>query len=162
MFICVAYICIVELKELHEKKVKDILDKKQILNLPLLGKEVSIEEVFTVLTARDHVWIVAEKGSKKLAGIITESDILRSLAPPRLPKYVFGRQHGISFQYGTVKTAEDIMHKQLFTCSLDDNIGKVLLRMINSGLRRLPVVEKDEIVGEITIHHILQILLGKR
>ena len=162
MFICIAYILTVELKELHEKKIRDIIDKKQMLNLPLLGKEVSIEEVFTVLTARDHVWIVAEKGSKKLAGIITESDVLRSLAPPKLPKYVFGKRHGISFQYGTVKTAEDIMHKRLLTCSPDDNLGEVLFRMVNAGLRRLPVVEKDEIVGEITIHHILQILLGKR
>ena len=72
------------------------------MNLPLLEKEASIEKVFTVLTARNHVWIVAEKGSKKLAGIITESDVLRSLAPLRLPKYVFGKQHGISFQHGTV------------------------------------------------------------
>jgi len=34
--------------------------------------------------------------------------------------------------------------------------------MVNAGLRRLPVVKKDEIVGEITLHHILQVLLGKR
>jgi predicted transcriptional regulator len=151
-----------ELKELHEKKVKDILDSKQILNLPLLEKKKSIEEVFTVLTARDHVWIVAEKGSKQLAGIITESDVLRSIVPPRLPKYVFGTRHGISYQHGTAKTAEDIMHKRLHTCSPDDNLGEVLSRMVNANFRRLPVVEKDELVGEITIHHILQILLGKR
>lgn len=150
------------LKELHEKKIKDLLDKIQILNLPLLEREANIEEVFSVLTSRDHVWITDEKNGKKLVGIITESDVLHSLAPQRLPKYVFSKRHGISLQHGTVKTAGDIMHKRLITCSPTDSVGEILRIMINSGLRRLPVIENEEIVGEVTIHHILQIVLGKR
>jgi len=152
----------VDLKELHEKKVKDILDEKQIWNLPMIEKNASIEEVLSILTARDHVWIVEEKGSKRLCGVITESDVLRLIAPPRLPKYVFGRKYSVSLQHGTAKKAEDVMHRQLIKCSPEDKIGEVLMRMVNAGLRRLPVVEGDEIVGEITVHYILQILLGKR
>lgn len=151
-----------ELKELHEKKIKEILDEKQLWNMPILDKDASIEEVLSVLTGRDHVWIVEEKGSKKLCGVITESDILRLLAPHHLPKYVFGKRYGISLHYGTAKKAKDIMHKQLIKCSLEDKVGEVLARMVNTRVRRLPVVEKDEIVGEITVHYILQILLGKR
>lgn len=151
-----------DLKELHERKVKDILDEKQIWNLPMIEKNANIEEVLSILTARDHVWIVEEKGSKKLCGVITESDVLRLIAPPRLPKYVFGKKYSVSLQHGTAKKAEDVMHRQLIKCSPEDKIGEVLTRMVNSGLRRLPVVEGDEIVGEITVHYILQILLGKR
>jgi len=156
------YFIIVELKELHEKKIKEILDEKQLWNLPILDRKASIGEVLSVLSARNHVWIVEEKNSKKLCGVITESDILRLLAPHRLPKYVFGRRHGISLHYGTAKKAEDIMHRQLIKCSPEDKIGEVLARMVNAGVRRLPVVEKDEIVGEVTVHYILQTLLGKR
>ena len=151
-----------ELKELHEKKIRDIIDEKQVWNLPLIEKDASIEEVLSVLTGRDHVWVVEEKGSKKLVGIITESDVLRLLAPPRIPKYVFGKRYGVSLQHGTVKVAKDVMHRQIIKCSLDDKIGDALCRMINCGIRRLPVVKDDEIVGEITVHYILQILLGKR
>ncbi len=151
-----------ELKDLHEMKIKDILDKKLVWDLPIIEKNASIKEVLNILTARDHVWVVDEKGSKRLVGIITESDALRLLAPPRLPKYVFGRKYGISLHHGTAKFAEDVMHRQLIKCSPEDRVRDVLCKMVNSGLRRLPVVENDEIVGEITIHYILQKLLGKR
>lgn len=150
-----------DLKELHQKKIKDILSERHILNLPLIPKDADIDTVFSVLTGRDHVWVIDEKGSKKLVGLITESDALKLLAPLRVPKYAFGWRHRISLQHGTVKTARDIMHKQLFSCSLDDTVGLVLLRMVNAGLRRLPVVEKDKIVGEITVHYIIQLTLGK-
>jgi len=152
----------VNLKELHEKKVRDILDEKQMWNLPIVEKEADIETVLRILTSRDHVWVVKNKDSRKLCGVITESDVLRLLAPTRLPKYVFGKKYSISLEYGTAKRAEDIMHKQLISCSVDDGVGDVLSRMVNARIRRLPVMENGEIVGEITIHYILQILLGKR
>ncbi len=150
-----------DLKELHQKKIKEVLNERHILNLPLVSKDAGINTIFSVLTGRDHIWIVDKKGSKKLVGLITESDALKLLAPSRVPKYAFGWRHGISLQYGTAKTASDIMHKQLCICSLDDTVGRVLSRMVNAGLRRLPVVEKDEIVGEIAVHYILQLTLGK-
>ncbi len=153
---------IVNPQEIHEKKIKDIIDKKQIWNLPMVEKDADVETVLSILTSRDHVWVVEERGSKKLCGLITESDILRLIAPPRLPKYVFGKKYSISLQYGTARKASDIMHKQLITCSPDDDVGNVLARMVNAMIRRCPVVENGEIVGEITVHYILQILLGKR
>ena len=153
---------IVELSELHKKKIKDILDEKQSLNLPMIEKDGSIETVFSILTARGHVWIVEKKKSKKLVGLITESDMLQILAPPRLPKYVFGRRYGVSLLHGTIQTAGDIMHKQLLTCEPEDTVEEVLSRMVNAGIRRLPVVHNDELVGEITTHYVIQVLLGKR
>lgn len=146
---------------MHERRIEDILDEKQIWNLPIVEKDADIEDVLSILTARDHVWVVEKKGNKKLCGVITESDILRLIAPHRLPKYVFGKKYSISLHYGTARKARDIMHKHLIKCSPEDKIGEVLLRMVNAGLRRLPVVENDELIGEITVHYILQILLGK-
>ena len=151
-----------EIKNLHEKKISDILDERIKWNLPLLEKNASVQSVLSILTARDHIWVVEEKKSKKVVGVITEYDILRLLAPARLPKYVFGKKYGVSIEYGTAKKAEDVMCKQVIKCSPDEKVGDVLSRMVNAGLRRLPVIENDEIVGEITAHYIIQILLGKR
>jgi len=152
----------VKLSEIHRKKVREILDEKQMWNLPMVEKEADIETVLSILTSRDHVWVVEEKGSKKLSGVITESDILRLIAPPKLPKYVFGKKYSISLQYGTARKASDVMHRQLITCSPDEEVGNVLARMVNARVRRCPVVENEEIIGEITVHYILQIFLGKR
>jgi len=151
-----------KLKELHEKKIEEIIDAQSLWNLPLLEKDASISSVLSVLAARDHVWIVEKKGSRHVVGVITENDILKLLAPARLPKYVFGKKYGISLEYGTAQKAEDIMCRHLIKCSPDEKIGDVLKRMVNAGLRRLPVVRENEIVGEITAHLIVQILLGKR
>jgi predicted transcriptional regulator len=152
----------VELVDLHKKKIEDILDEKQLFDLPLIEQEADIDKVFSVLTGRDHVWVVKERGSKIVVGLITESDVLSLLAPPMLPKYAFGLRHGRSLLHGTVKTASDIMHKQLLTCSPRDSVKEVLSRMVNAHLRRLPVIDNGELIGEITTHYIIQVLLDKR
>lgn len=151
-----------KLREIHEKKIKDILDKRLTLNLPILERSASISSLLSILAARDHVWVVEERGSRKVVGVITEKDILRLLSPARLPKYVFGKKYGVSIEYGTATKADDIMCGQLITCSPEDKVGDALQKMVNAGLRRLPVMKGDEIIGEITAHYIIQILLGKR
>jgi len=151
-----------KLKELHEKKVGDILDEKLRWNLPLLEKDADIECLLSVMASRDHVWVVEKKNSRKIVGVVTENDILRLLSPTILPKYVFGSKYGVSIEHGTAKKVEDIMCGQLIKCEPDDKVGDVLRKMVNSGLRRLPVVEDGEIVGEITARYIIQILLKKR
>jgi len=151
-----------KLKELHEKKVREIIDERAVWNLPLLEKDASIASLLSILTARDHVWIVEKKGSRHVIGVVTENDILKLLAPARLPKYVFGKKYGVSIQHGTAEKAEDIMCSHLIKCSPEEKVGDVLKKMVNAGLRRLPIVKNDEIVGEITTRYIIQILLGKR
>jgi len=151
-----------KLKEIHNKKIGDILDKRVKINLPVIEKDASIQSLLSILAARDHVWIIEKKGSRRVVGVVTEKDMLRLLAPTRLPKYVFGKKYSVSIEYGTATKAEDVMCKQLITCSPDDKVGDALQKMVNAGLRRLPVIDDEEIVGEITAHYIIQILLGKR
>jgi len=151
-----------KLKEIHNKKIGDILDKRVKINLPVIEKGASIQSLLYILAARDHVWVIEKKGSRKVVGVITEKDMLRLLAPAHLPKYVFGKKYSVSIEHGTATEAEDVMCKQLITCSPDDKVGDVLQKMVNAGLRRLPVIDDEEIVGEITAHYIIQILLGKR
>jgi len=154
--------CLVNLEELYEKKIGDILDRRLSINLPIAEKNAGVDEILSILTARDHIWIVESKENKKLCGIITESDVLRFLVPSKLPKYIFSSRYGASIYYGTIKKAEDMMQRHIIKTSPDEKVGKALSRMVNSGLRRLPVVENNKLIGEITLHCIIQILLGKR
>ncbi|RLF45848.1 MAG: CBS domain-containing protein [Thermoplasmata archaeon] len=162
LFMTFFSIRLVNLEELYEKKIGDILDKRLSINLPVAEKNASVDEILSILTARDHIWIVESKENKKLCGVITESDVLRFLVPNKLPKYIFSSRYGASIYYGTIKKAEDMMQKHIIKASPDEKIGKALSRMVNSGLRRLPVVENNKLIGEITLHCIIQILLGKR
>jgi len=150
-----------ELEELYKKRVKEVMDDR-IWDLPLLPRDADIPSVLSVLTSRSHVWIVESKDSKKIAGVITEHDIRGVLAPKKLPRYVFGKKFGLSLRYGTVQKAEDIMCKNLITCSPDETVEEALNKMIVGEVRRLPVVDDGNIIGEITLHHLLQFLLGKR
>ena len=100
--------------------------------------------------------MVNNKEDKELIGIITEHDALSILAPKEFPSYIFGIPDMRSIQHGTVKTAEDIMHRKLITCGSDDKIVDVLEKMTVHRLRRLPVLENKKIIGEITLHQLIR------
>jgi len=108
------------------------------------------------LGARNNIWVVKDKENKELVGVITEHDVLSILAPKKFPSYVFGMPDIKSIHHGTVKTAADTMCVRLITCSQDDKIVDVLQKMTKHRLRRLPVLEGKEIIGELTLHQLIR------
>lgn len=147
------------ISDFYELKVSQIMDKR-VWDLPLIGEEEDIYHVLSILGARNHIWVVKNKKSKELAGIITEHDVLSILAPKRLPNYVFGMPDVSSIKHGTAKTAEDVMCHRIITCKPDDKIIDALMKMVKYNLRRLPVVEDKKIVGELTLHQLIRKYYG--
>lgn len=147
------------ISDFYELKVSQIMDKR-VWDLPLIGEEEDIYHVLSILGARNHIWVVKNKESKELAGIITEHDVLSILAPKRLPNYVFGMPDVSSIKHGTAKTAEDVMCHRIITCKPDDKIIDALMKMVKYNLRRLPVVEDKKIVGELTLHQLIRKYYG--
>ena len=78
------------------------------------------------------------------------------LAPKQFPSYVFGMPDIRSLQYGTAKTAKDIMCHKIISCSPDDKVIDALLKMMGNKVRRLPVIENGIIVGEITMNQLIR------
>ncbi|MEA2053514.1 MAG: CBS domain-containing protein [Candidatus Thermoplasmatota archaeon] len=140
--------------EFYELKCKQLMNKKT-WDLPLIERKKDINEVLSILCGRSHVWVVEDMESKELVGVITEHDILSTLAPPKLPPYIFGIPDIRSFHYGTAKIAEDIMSKKPITCDPEDKVLDALLKMIRCGIRRLPIVKDKKIIGELTLHHLI-------
>jgi len=141
--------------DFYELTVKQLMDKR-LWDLPILEETTDIHVVLNILGARNHIWVVNNKKERKLTGIITEHDALVILAPKRFPPYVFGVPDIRSLQYGTVKTAGDIMITKLITCSPDDKIIAILQRMSKYQLRRLPVVDQKTLIGEITLSQLIR------
>ena len=141
--------------DFYELKVKQLMDKRA-WDLPIIEKEEDIHHILNIIGARNHIWVVKEKESMELVGIITEHDALSILAPKEFPSYVFGMPDIRSIQHGTAKTAEDIMHRKVISCGPDDKIVDALKTMTINGLRRIPVLEGKKIIGELTLHQLIR------
>ncbi len=123
----------------------------QSKNLPLVGRDMPIEEVLPFPKGRSHVWVVDDKEHRKVIGVITEHDILDILSPSRFP-YDFGLPDMRHLEEGT---AEEVMTKGVIKCSVDDTVREVLDKMTKHEIRRLPAVSNEDVIeGEVHLKHI--------
>jgi predicted transcriptional regulator len=143
------------ISEFYELDVSQIMDKR-IWDLPIIDEKEDIFHALSILGARNHVWVVKDKKTKELTGIITEHDVLSILAPKNLSSYGLGMQDISSIKYGTAKTAEDVMSNRVITCKPDDKVADALIIMMKYDLRRLPVVVDKKIVGEFTLNQLIR------
>jgi predicted transcriptional regulator len=142
-------------EDFYKLNVHQLMDKR-VWDLPIIEAEEDIHHVLSILSGRHHIWVVKSKESNELVGVITEHDVLSILAPKRLPSYVFGIPDIRSIEYGTAKTAGDIMSTRIVTCKPDEKIIDALNKMTRYKLRRIPVLENKKIIGEITLHHLIR------
>lgn len=141
--------------EFYKLKINQLMDKR-IWDVPIIDESEDISHVFNILGARNHIWVVNNKKEKKIIGVITEHDVLSILAPKKFDPYVFGVPDIRSLQYGTVKTAGNIMSTKVITCEPEEKIIDVLKRMTKYQLRRIPVVKNKQIIGEITLNQLIR------
>jgi len=137
------------------------LSVKQLMNdhlwdIPIIDQNEDIINILNILSARHHIWVINTKKKKELIGVITEHDMLDTLSPKNFSPYVFGVPDIRSLQYDTIRTAEDLMSKKIITCEPDEKVIDILKRMKKFQLRRLPVVKNKKIIGEITLHRLIQ------
>ncbi len=147
------------ISDFYELKVSQLMDKR-VWDLPIIEEKEDIYHVLAILGARNHIWVVKDKKNKELVGIITEHDVLSILAPKHFPSYVFGMPDISSIQHGTAKNAEDIMCHRIIDCNPDDKIIDALTKMVKYKLRRLPVIDDEKIVGELTLHQLIRKYYG--
>jgi len=141
--------------DFYELTVQQLMDKR-IWDLPLIEENEDIFHVLSILGGRNHIWVVTSRSDRIITGVITEHDVLSILAPKDLPSYVFGMPDIRSLQHGTAKTAKDIMCNKIISCAADDKIMEALQKMVKYRLRRLPVLEGNKIIGELTLHQLIR------
>ena len=135
--------------EFYELKIEKIMQTKDV---PLIEKDAPIDRVLDILTKKTHVWVSDSKKSRKIVGVITEHDVLSILSPRKVP-YAFGLPDLRALHRGT---AEEVMSRRLVKCGPKDTVSDVLRKMIEHGVRRLPVTKRNNIiVGEVRLYHII-------
>jgi CBS domain-containing protein len=81
--------------------------------------------------------VIISPDGKSILGVLSERDILHALA-----------EHGADLL--RVK-AEDLMTREVVTCSREDALQSVMVKMTQRRIRHLPVVEQGQLVGIVSI-----------
>jgi len=105
----------------------------------------SLHEAVVMLREKGIGALIVKGDDGKLAGILSERDIVRRLADT--PGQTLGQK------------VEDIMTKSVQTCEPDDALISVLQRMTSGRFRHMPVVEGETVVGMVTIGDVVNFRL---
>lgn len=111
----------------------DIIDIEPAVDLAAAAK---------VLAARRIGAVVIRGAGGRLAGILSERDIVRALA-----------EHGsraLTLQVGQVMTRE------VETCDEDETVAAIMERMTERRFRHMPVVRNGKLVGLISIGDVVR------
>ncbi len=119
-------------------KVLDAMTTKPVIVKP----GTTIRDCSKVM-AKEHVGSLVIKDNGTVLGIITEQDIVRKLVA-----------EGIN---PIDKKVEEYMESKLETIGPQVDIYEALAKMRDMNIRHLPVVDKGEMVGLLTLKDILKI-----
>jgi CBS domain-containing protein len=115
-------------------KVREIMTSGSLATATL---DTTLEEIANMMKAEDVGAIPVLDDNEKLAGIITDRDIVvRAIAEGEDP---------------TECTAEDILSGQLHTIEPEAEVDQAVELMSRHQIRRLPVVEENQVIGIISL-----------
>ena len=121
--------------------VKTILSRK--------GRDVLTTEPTTTLAAviktlaeRRIGAVIVSGPDKRVAGILSERDIVRAFAE-RGPA-VLG------------ESVDSVMTRRVVTCSESDTVSDIMMRMTEGKFRHVPVVERGTVIGVVSIGDVVK------
>lgn len=120
--------------------IQDILDLKGSEVITVLPS-ASLRDITVILADRGIGTVMVTDSGGNLVGIVSERDIVRCIA----------EQGEISFAL----RAGDLMTTDLITCTPETSITDALAPMSRHGIRHLPVVVDDAVLGLISIRDVL-------
>jgi CBS domain-containing protein len=127
--------------------VSQIIRNKPQQGVVTVSPGTSLAEAAKLLSEKRIGAIVVSQDGKKVAGILSERDIVRELG-----------KRGAGCLADKV---EDVMTRSVFGCSPDDSTDLVLQTMTQKRFRHLPVMEGDEMVALVSIGDVVAAKLSE-
>jgi len=115
----------------------------EVITLP---PTASVSEVCDLL-AKKRIGAVLIVEGKKIAGIVSERDIVRKLASSGAAVLDI--------------TAADCMTRKLVTCTRSDTVPFIMKKMTEGRFRHVPVVEEGALVGVISIGDVVKFRIAE-
>ena len=122
-------------------KVEAILGSKG-RDVVTVRPEADVAEVVRVLAERRIGAVVVGDGRGGVAGIITERDVVRTLAA----------SGGAALQ----AKVSDVMTSEVVTAGVDDTINALSERMTRGRFRHVPIMNGDRLVGIVSIGDVVK------
>jgi CBS domain-containing protein len=123
-------------------RVKQLLDIKGIECFSIMSDGTILDAAKQMAECRIGALLVMEKGH--LAGIVTERDVVKTLANDRNCKDV---------------RITDVMTRNLLVSKPGDDLDYVMAVMIQNGIRHLPVVDEHGLVGMVSMRDVVRVLV---
>ena len=114
--------------------IRDILKKKGSKTITT-SKETKVVDIAHILT-KEKIGAIVILEKEKVIGILSERDIVRAFTQKKSVRNT---------------KAQEIMTKNVFTCSLEDNNEVLLTLKVAKHFRHLPVLDKNKLVGVVSI-----------
>ena len=114
--------------------IRDILKKKGSKTITT-SKETKVVDIAHILS-KEKIGAIVILEKEKVIGILSERDIVRAFTQKKSVRNT---------------KAQEIMTKNVFTCSLEDNNEVLLTLMVTKHFRHLPVLDKNKLVGVVSI-----------
>lgn len=154
-------------------KVKEIMTK----NVLTVGPDTKVRDAAALLAEKDISGVPVMDG-KRLVGIFSESDILRSIKMTKKDLrlvYPSVSPLGVAFQeevtqreileaYAEAGTmpVKDVMSKDVYAVDPEMTVNDAIMRMMDHKINRLPVLDKGVLVGIVTRGDIIKGLAKDR
>jgi CBS domain-containing protein len=123
-------------------KVKELLGIKGIECFSIMSDQSLLDASKQMAECRIGALLVMDKGT--LTGIITERDIVRSVANGKSCKDI---------------RTKDVMTTNLIVSKSGDDLDYVMAVMIQNNIRHLPVVDEHGLVGMLSMRDVVRVLV---
>ncbi|UYV35831.1 CBS domain-containing protein [Rhodobacteraceae bacterium D3-12] len=122
--------------------VHQILKSKGNHGVITVTPGTSVADAAQILAERRIGGLIVSDDGKAVSGIISERDIVRSLA----------LRGAVCLQ----ETVDQMMTRNPVCCGKGDSADQVLEKMTNGRFRHMPVVEAGELIGIVTIGDVVK------
>lgn len=127
--------------------VQQILKQKGDANVVTVKPGSLVQDAAKILADRRIGTVVVSQNGESADGILSERDIVREIG-----------QRGPACMSDKV---DDLMTKELVTCSRNDDAVDILAKMTEGRFRHMPVVEEGQLVGLITLGDVVKARLSE-
>jgi signal-transduction protein with cAMP-binding, CBS, and nucleotidyltransferase domain len=121
----------------------------QVADIPGVRKSVRVlpstsrlGDVARVMRLDNIGSVVLSSGAEPIAGIVTERDIVHSIA--------VGGPAAVNL------TAAEVMTSPVPTCSLQDRVTEVMQTMLDERIRHVPLVDHHQLVGMVSMGDVIK------
>ena len=145
-------------------KARDIMTTEVIAVSP----QTTVGEIAALLTEHGVAGMPVIDEDHRVLGVVTEADLVVRSARPHFPHYIqlldgfvfleSPKRFDEEVRKMIAMTAEEIMTREVITCSPDASVEDVATLMVDRDVNRIIVTEGDRLVGIVTRADIVKTL----